>query len=228
MASQGGVPSPRPIKTSQIKSRILNVATPNNYIVRLTPPGAVLGFMEERNLTPLQREDIELRCIRTSTPGSSFLTHSVANDYQGIVEEIPYRRAYETSIEMTFIVDNNYDTVAFFEAWMDFMSGLGSTATRDEYRDNPGANYRMNYYGGTGGYKTNIYLVKFEKDVSNLENIKESRDNEKALQYTLIDAYPKQLNSMELNYGPAEDFLRLTVTFGYSRYVRERVSINDQ
>ena len=83
----------------------------------------------------------------------------------------------------------------------------------------------MNYYSE---YKTNIYLTKFEKDVSNLENIKESRDNQKALQYTIIDSYPKQLNSMELNYGPAEDFLRLTVTFGYSRYVRERVSINDQ
>jgi len=228
MASQGGVPSPRPIKTSQIKSRILNVATPNNYIVRLSPPGTVLTFMEKRNLTPQQREDIELRCIRTTTPGSSFLTHSVANDYQGIVEEIPYRRAYESSMEMTFIVDNNYDTVAFFEAWMDFMSGLGSTATRDEYRKGPGANYRMNYYGGRFGYKTNIYLTKFEKDVSNLENIKESRNNQKALRYTIIDAYPKQLNSMELNYGPAEDFLRLTVTFGYSRYVRERVSINDQ
>ena len=228
MASQGGVPSPRPIKTSEIKSRILNVATPNNYLVRLSPPGAVLDFMEQRNLTPQQREDIELRCIRTTTPGSSFLTHSTANDYQGIVEEIPYRRAYESSMEMTFIVDNNYDTVAFFEAWMDFMSGLGSTATRAEYRDRPGANFRMNYYGGTGGYKTNIYLTKFEKDVSNLRNIEESRDNKKALRYTIIDAYPKQLNSMELNYGPAEDFLRLTVTFGYSRYVRERVSINDQ
>ena len=86
----------------------------------------------------------------------------------------------------------------------------------------------MNYYGGEAGYKTNIFLTKFEKDVSNLRNIEESRDNKKALQYTMIDSYPKQLNSMELNYGPAEDFLRLTVTFGYSRYVRERVSINDQ
>ena len=230
MASQGGVPSPRPIKTSQIKSRILNVATPNNYLVRLTPPGAVLDFMEERSLTPQQREDIELRCIRTTTPGSSFLTHSVANDYQGVVEEIPYRRAYENSLEMTFIVDNNYDTVAFFEAWMDYMSGMGEDyyQPRTAYRDAPGANYRMNYYGGVSGYRTNIYLTKFEKDVSNLENIKESRDNKKALQYTIIDSYPKQLNSMELNYGPAEDFLRLTVTFGYSRYVRERVSINDQ
>ena len=61
------------------------------------------------------REEIELRCILTTTPGTSFLTHSVSADYHGVVEEIPYRRAYENEIGMTFIVDNNYDTVSFFE-----------------------------------------------------------------------------------------------------------------
>ena len=46
MASLGGEPEPKPIKTSLIKSRILNVATPNNYLVRFTPPGEVINFME--------------------------------------------------------------------------------------------------------------------------------------------------------------------------------------
>ena len=115
MASRGGEPEPKPIKTSLIKSRILNVATPNNYLVRFTPPEAVTRFMEARGLTDLIREDIELRCLITTTPGTSFLTHSVSADYHGVVEEIPYRRAYENEIGMTFIVDNNYDTVAFFE-----------------------------------------------------------------------------------------------------------------
>ena len=46
--------------------------------------------------------------------------------------------------------------------------------------------------------------------------------------YTLINAYPKQINSMDLAYGPAEEYLRLAVTFGYSRYVRERTVLKDQ
>ena len=226
MASRGGVPDPRPIKTSELKSRILNVATPNNYLVRLNPPQVVQSFMGQRGIPyPTFGETIELRCINTTTPGTSFLTHSVANDYQGVVEEIPYRRAYENTIEMTFMVDTNYETQIFFEAWVDYMSGIGAPISRDDYKDSAVANFRMNYYGGDRGYKTRLYLTKFEKDVTEFENIKKSREQKYGLQYTFIDAYPKQINSMELNYGPADDFLRLTVTFGYSRYISERINL---
>ena len=228
MASIGGEPEPKPIKTSLIKSRILNVATPNNYVVKFTPPKAVNDFMKKRGLNPdLIREDIELRCVITTTPGTSFLTHSVSADYHGVVEEIPYRRAYENEIGMTFIVDNNYDTVAFFEAWVDYMSGVGPVKARDAYK-NPIVNYRMNYYGGDNGYKCNkLFITKFERDNSGFEPIKESRENKNKMTYTLINAYPKQINSMDLAYGPADEYLRLAVTFGYSRYVRERTALKD-
>ena len=230
MASRGGEPEPKPIKTSLIKSRILNVATPNNYVVNFTPPQAVKTFMEKRGFDPdLMREDIELRCVITTTPGTSFLTHSVSADYHGVVEEIPYRRAYENEIGMTFIVDNNYDTVAFFEAWVDYMSGVGPVKPRDAYKNNPYVNYRMNYYGGKNGYKCDkLFITKFERDNTGFEPIKESRDNKKLMTYTLINAYPKQINSMDLAYGPADEYLRLAVTFGYSRYVRERTVLKDQ
>jgi len=229
MASIGGEPEPKPIKTSLIKSRILNVATPNNYLVKFTPPLAVKTFMEKRGLNPdLMREEIELRCILTTTPGTSFLTHSVSADYHGVVEEIPYRRAYENEIGMTFIVDNNYDTVSFFEAWVDYMSGVGPVKPRDAYKKFSYVNYRMNYYGGLNGYKCDkLFITKFERDNTGFEPIKESRDNKKSMTYTLINAYPKQINSMDLAYGPADEFLRLAVTFGYSRYVRERTALKD-
>jgi hypothetical protein len=225
MPAPGGAPTPKSIKTSQIKSRILNVATPNNYIVKFTPPSKVSSFMEDRGLPyNIVGEDIELRCIQTTTPGTSFLTHSVSADHQGIVEEIPYRRAYENEISMTFIVDNNYDTVAFFEAWVDYMSGVGPTVAREAYYGDY-AIYRMNYFND---YKSNLFLTKFEKDATNNSRISKSRQDKRALQYTLIGAYPKQINSMDLQYGEASDFMRLVVTFGYSRYVRERVSIKDK
>ena len=225
MASIGGVPQPKPIKTSQIKSRILNVATPNNYVVRFNPPKEVNDFLRARGLTDLIKEDVELRCLITTTPGTSFLTHSVSADYHGVVEEIPYRRAYENEIGMTFIVDNNYDTVAFFEAWVDYMSGVGPVKPRDAYKNSTYVNYRMNYYKD---YRSILTIQKFERDNTGFEPIKESRDNKKSMTYTLINAYPKQINSMDLSYGPAEEFLRLAVTFGYSRYVRERTVLKDQ
>jgi len=223
MPSRGGVPTPRSYKTSEIKSRILNVAAPNIYQVRLAPPGKVQSFLTARGVSYTQYgEDIELRCIQTTTPGTSFLTHSVSADYHGVVEEIPYRRAYENEIGMTFIVDNDYDTVAFFEGWVDYMSGLGTNASRQQYKDSKFVNYRMNYYDD---YITDIYIIKFEKDLSNSPRIDSSRQDKKFLQYTLKDAYPKQINSMDLAYGPTDEFVRLNVTFGYSRYISERVTV---
>lgn len=224
MPAPAGAPTPRSYRTSEIKSRILNVATPNVYVVKFTPPDLVNSFLNSRGLNySTYGEDIELRCIQTTTPGTSFLTHSVSADYHGVVEEIPYRRSYENEISMTFIVDNDYDTVAFFEGWVDYMSGVGPTVSRNEYYGET-ALYRMNYYDD---YKCRLYLTKFEKDVSSNKRIERTRSNKKGLQYTLIDAYPKQINSMDLQYGPTDDFMRLVVTWGYSRYVRERISTND-
>ena len=80
----------------------------------------------------------------------------------------------------------------------------------------------MNYYDD---YITNIYIIKFEKDLSSSLRIDDSRKDKRFLQYTLIDAYPKQINSMDLSYGPTDEFIRFNVTFGYSRYVRERVTV---
>ena len=42
-------------------------------------------------------------------------------------QEIPYRRAYKNEIGLTFYVDAKYEIVEFFEGWVDYMSGLGST-----------------------------------------------------------------------------------------------------
>jgi len=102
------------------------------------------------------------------------------------------------------------------------MSGLGTNASRQQYKDSKFVNYRMNYYDD---YITDIYIIKFEKDLSNSPRIDASRQDKKFLQYTLKDAYPKQINSMDLAYGPTDEFVRLNVTFGYSRYISERVTV---
>lgn len=225
MPAPAGGPTPRSFKTSEIKSRILNVATPTTYIVKFTPPQLVQNFLSERGINyNTQGEDFELRCYRTSTPSSSFLTHAVSADYHGVAQEIPYRRGYENEIAMSFTVDNNYDIVEFFEGWIDYMSGVGINGTRDDYYS-PQANYRMSYYDT---YKTNMFLTKFEKDVASSGRISSTRQNKKALEYTFIETYPKTINSMELGYGSVDEFLNLDITFGYTRYVRRRIDINDE
>ena len=47
MPFPAGGPAPGPIKTSAIKSRILNIATPNNYLVKIQPPGKVTSLLSQ-------------------------------------------------------------------------------------------------------------------------------------------------------------------------------------
>jgi len=235
MAAPSGGPTPRPIKTSQLKSRILNVAKPNLFVVKFRPPQNVVNFLksEGRNINyDTVGEDIELRCHTTTTPSSSFLTHATSADYHGVVEEIPYRRSYENEIALSFYVDSNYDVIEFFEGWMDYMSGVGTgNRTRDSYYA-PYVNYRMNYYND---YTNDIYITKFEKDLlgEDLESdseytkrIKDSRQKKYSMEYTLIKAYPKRVDSLQLNYAANSEVSTVDVVFGYSRYVRQRKLLN--
>jgi len=223
MPFPAGGPAPGPIKTSAIKSRILNIATPNNYLVKIQPPGKVTSLLEQRGIPyGVDGRDVELRCHRTTLPGSAFLTHSVSSDYQGNVEEIPYRRGYDTEITMSFIVDTDYKVINFFETWMDYMSGMansGGDNTEDYYE--PGAVYRPNYYNDY--ISDNIFITKFEKDTGT--SYKGNRIQKPEIEVKLIKAYPKQIQQIELSYGPTGEFLNLDVSFGYSRYVKRNVNI---
>lgn len=222
MPFPAGGPAPGPIKTSAIKSRILNIATPNNYIVKLQPPGKVTSLLAQRGIPyGVDGSDIELRCHRTTIPGSAFLTHSVSADIQGQVEEIPYRRGYDTEIAMSFIVDTDYKVINFFETWMDYMSGMANSEgdnTISYY--SPGAVYRPNYYND---YIADIFITKFEKDAGT--SYKGNRIQKPEIEVNLLKAYPKQVQQVELSYGPAGEFLNLEVSFGYSRYVKRSVNV---
>jgi len=209
-------PTPRSFKTSEIKSRLLNVARPSTYMVKFTPPPAVQSFMSSRNVSYTTRgEDFELSCSVIKTPSTNFLTHAVSADYHGVTQEIPYRRAYENEIGLTFYVDHNYEIIEFFEGWVDYMSGVGSTLDREDYRS-PQAFYRQNYYNDYAS--SSLFLTKFERSyVSSLGDV-----GQKYMEYEMIQAYPKAINSMELGYAQKDSLLTLDVTFGYTRYVRVR------
>ena len=221
MPFPGGGPAPGPVKTTALKSKILNIATPNSYIVRLQPPPLVNALLASRGIIySIDGQNIEFRCHRTSLPGTSFLTHSVSSDIQGQVEEIPYRRGYDTEITMSFIVDPDYKVVSFFESWQDFMSGMadGGADNLAAYYG-VGATYRPNYYDD---YIADIFITKFEKDTGT--DIKSNRKQKPEIEVNLLKAYPKLIAPIELSYGPAGEFLNMDVTMGYSRYVKRRIT----
>ena len=204
------MPAPRPnrVKTSDLKSRILNLAQTSVYQVKLQPPPSVSAFLALRGIYYGQDgEDLELLCSETALPGTSLFTHEQTNDFHGVTEKMAYRRSYDDTIDMTFYVDRDYKVIDFFDGWIDYISGQGN---QNVYKSHV-ANFRFNYPDGSDGYRSDIFLTKFEKEVRG-EN----------LSYTFIKAFPTAITSMPVSYGDS-DILRCNVSFTYMRYIKQRV-----
>ena len=218
---------PRPYKTSELKSRITNLAQTSVYQIKIQPPSGLFALLKEtgRDLDYNRAgENIELLCDSAVLPGSSFATHEPTNDYAGVTERMAYRRMYDGTLDLSFMVDRNYNVIEMLDGWLDFISGVGITGSRQAYKSRH-ANYRMTY---PEQYRTELYLTKFEKDVSYPDDfgdvIEGILDPPKQLLYTFVGAFPSSVTSTPVSYGPS-DVLRVNVSFSYMRYVRERKNV---
>jgi len=218
---------PRPYKTSELKTRITNLAQTSVYQIKIQLPNGLFPFLRQvgRDLDyNREGENIELLCESAVLPGSSFATHDVTNDYAGVSEKMNYRRMYDGTLDLSFMVDRSYNVIEMLDGWMDFMSGVGLTGSRNAYKSNF-VNYRMTY---PTDYRTELYLTKFEKDVSYPDSfgdvVENVLDPPQSLLYTFVGAFPTSVTSTPVSYGPS-DVLRVNVSFSYIRYVRERKTV---
>ena len=198
-------PRPNKVKTTDLKSKILNLAQTSVYQVKIQPPPEVAAFMQVKGFNYyFEGENLELLCTEASLPGSFLFTHTANNDYHGVTEKFAYRRQFDETLDLTFYVDRNYNVIEFFDSWIDFMSGQGNP----EAYKSPVANYRFNF---PESYKNEIYLTKFEKDARGQN-----------LAYTFIRAFPINMVKTPVRYD-ASEILKCQVSFSYIRYVKERV-----
>ena len=219
---------PRPYKTSELKTRITHLAQTSVYQLKIQPPTGLFSLLREtgRDLDYNRAgENIELLCDSAVLPGSSFATHEPTNDYAGVTERMAYRRMYDGTLDLSFMVDRNYNVIEMLDGWLDFISGVGITGSRQSYKSRH-VNYRMTY---PEQYRTELYLTKFEKDVSYPDEFsntvaRSTPERPKQLLYTFVGAFPSSVTSTPVSYGPS-DVLRVNVSFSYMRYVRERKNI---
>ena len=215
--------TPRPYRTSELKSRITNLAQTSVYQIKIQPPPGVFQFLKEfgREFDYIREgENLEILCESAVLPGSAAATHDVTNDYAGVSEKMVYRRMYDGNMDLTFLVDHDYNVIEFFDGWIDYTTGVGLNGSRNMYKSRY-ANYRMSY---PNDYRSEMYLTKFEKDVAYPGSSSSSSAEPKQLQYTLVGAFPESITSMPVSYG-ASDLLRCTVSMSYIRYVRERKKV---
>ena len=196
------------------KMDISKLSLNNQYQVNISGiTGDLAGYLGRSYNVPnnyATGKDIGIMCSEASLPTSSFATSEVKDNFHGITQQFAHTRIYIDS-DFTFYVDQNYNTLKFFEGWMDYISGVdnntGGVQDQNYYRR---FNYPMN--GGKIGYKCGVLeFSKFERDYSNDLNAK-------SLTYEFINAFPKGMTSIPVQYGGA-DLTKVTVQFAYDRYI---------
>ena len=206
-------PRPNKVSTSAIKSRILNLAQTSVYQIKMQPPASVRNFLNDSDPDfdyGTDGLDIELLCSSASLPGQSLATHDVTLDYPGVTEKMAYRKVFDDRLDFTFMVDKDYNVIQFFEGWINYITGQGTTFTNEEYLSRS-SYYRMNY---PSNYKTdNLFISKFEKDVQGYY-----------LTYQFIGAFPISIAPTAVSYD-ATASLNYTASFNYMRYVKTRSEV---
>jgi len=210
------------ITTRDVRELIGNPALTNNYLVEI--PQLSTNMVDNNNsklanhiltygrLTDDQfvSRKLGLLCSDASLPTSSYATAEVKGNFVGVTQEFAHTRLYADT-DFTFYVDKNYDSIKFFEAWMDYISGAGEVSQSDKLK-RPGYFRRMAY---PDYYKVStMSITKFERDIKT------------RLEYTFINAFPKSMTAIPVAYGAA-DLLKVTVSFNYDRYIMNAISIPD-
>ena len=159
-------------------------------------------------------------CANATLPASTYATGEVKDNFQGVTEEFAHTRI-NTDIDFSFYVDRDYKVLMFFEAWMNFISGgnsydLGEPSVYDE--NITGNYYRRFNYPNHYRNESGFYITKFEKNY-NVEGATQ-------LSYQLINAFPKAISAIPLQYGGAE-VMKATVTMYYDRYRIWRQNVVD-
>ena len=215
------IPSIKTIKkNSQYDPRVVfgNLAQTNYYQVNFS------GFADQGPLGDLTKhlkgyaEGIDLKfvmdntgllCSEATLPGSSLATAEVKDNFMGIPQEYAHTRLY-TDIDFTFYIDKDYNTLKFFEGWIDFISSGSENSSNNSPTANP---YSTSYYRRMkypDQYKcSTMSIVKFERDYNRGGN---------SLKYLFINAFPKTVTAVPVSYGGA-DILRVSVSFNYDRYI---------
>ena len=214
-----------------IKSSLLRPSLTSHFYVEFALPGtggSTSEFSEKLKTAGIdfnvnKQDTLNLLCAEASLPGSSVATVEINNDRTGVTERHAHRRFFDDRIDFTFYVDvENYLPILFFETWMEYISGAGTTD--DNPRSAKEYVYRMNYadnYTADKGLK----VLKFEKDYGKGKAIGESnptwRPTSQYLEYEFFRSFPIAINSMPVSYEAA-NLLKCTVSMNYIRYTVQR------
>ena len=218
----GNIPGTK-YSTKDFLTKFGNIAQTSQYRAHIVFPPAVRAELAASQIDTNLLNEIGVLCKATSLPGSSLSTHEVANDFYGVTQKHAYRRQFDNSIDLTFFIDKDYQTLYTFEGWMEYIMPLMGKNVKG------GGSYFQAQYPDS--YRTELYLHKFNKDhdgvdgfAENARPVKYSYGRPGEIVYTFLGAFPQNISSAVVSYDPSSN-LEFTVTFAYERYITDKTGI---
>ena len=159
-------------------------------------------------------ESLSMHCFQAQIPGTNILT----TDRDIGLRQMSYQRAY-ADMMMGFYCSGDLKELRFFQNWMHSIV-------------NPKNNH-MGYYGASGqaggepGYTSEVIIEQLTRDAvgttaSGNPNAaaQQSFDtrNKIAARWTLEEAFPKQVDPIQLDYGTNDTYMAVTITMTFRKF----------
>lgn len=157
----------------------------NRFKVEFSLPPALVNSKSSYNYTGDLRT-VLMFCDSVTLPGLNISTQQ-ARTY-GEFREMPYERLYD-NINLTFYIDNNMDSKALFDAWI---NSIQDPVTR-----------QIRYY--------NEYITDMTIYVQDLQ------DKER-YKIKLFECYPKSMSPISMDFG-SKDMMKLQVSINYKYWL---------
>lgn len=182
---------------SEFKENI-RVVRPNLFYAELTLPTIVTNAVRSKYGSIQNTEKFKFRCEATEMPGRTLAT--IDDQAYGPTRKIAYEVVYN-DINLQIIASEDMAERKIFETWMDTIV----TPTDLNYSNHKGGLLR--YYDDYSSSTIKIHQLM--------------DDGRKVCTYTLYNAYPIQLSSMNLTWEETNTYQRYSATMTYRHHTVE-------
>jgi len=199
-----------------------NILPTHSFLVTFPRMNWINSTLKKMNI----ERYLTMRCETVIAPVMSFLQENIVRRYgYGPLENVPYG-VNSQEFTLQFIVDRNSLIPEFFEQWMNFIinrdsfGGANMLNTQNE-RDPYEVQYKDNYVAPM------INIQVYDRKQINV------------MSYKIYDAFPNNIQSINLNWSDADQLMRLNVSFSFTDFrlvtqykvaegpPKEKVTLND-
>lgn len=163
-------------------------------------------FRNEVGLPLTVSQRATMRCDNIILPNLGLLQEQNIRRYgYGTVENVAYG-INSGDVTMQFIVDSQSDILFFFEDWFDRVVNRDSKGGADMRSNNSKdmAPYEVGFKDNYACPAINVFVY--------------DRSNRNVFEYNIFDAYPVNLQSINLSWGDENSLMKLNVTFAFTDF----------